>query len=63
MHGYPIKDWLSEEDADDLMVWLLQNEKWEQRHFFALGKECQQPRLMGWAGTSPTDTLVKPFHS
>ena len=47
------KNWLFEQEANELMKWLIQNEDWEQRHFFALGKQCIQPRMMSWAGSIP----------
>ena len=47
------KEWMTLQEADQLMQTLLEEEEWEQRNIIALGKERIQPRLMSWAGTIP----------
>ena len=47
------RDFLPPNEADTIMLELIQQEEWEQRNIVALGKERMQPRLMSWAGEIP----------
>ena len=59
------KQWLSDNEANEVLLQLIAQEEWEQRSIVALGKERTQPRLMSWAGALPYrysgQTLAKIF--
>ncbi len=47
-----IENFLSEDEADDLMNYLIEKIDWEEREITLFGKTHMQPRLIKWIGES-----------